>query len=109
MSTVTHIQVPPRLHALVATTLLLERLDRLPRSSATAEQYQGVVRQLGRLLDEAEGDAMLQTLLERFPSLAELHENRHYAEAGLCRSPLDAAVQAEAAALDVIQRLRSRH
>jgi hypothetical protein len=109
MSTVTHIQVPPRLHALVATTLLLERLDRLPRSSASAEQYQGVVRQLGRLLDEAEGDAMLHKLLERFPSLAELHENRHYAEAGLCRSPLDAAVQAEATTQDIIRRLRSRH
>jgi hypothetical protein len=41
------------------------------------------------------------------PAPAELHENRHYAEAGLCRSPLEAAVEAELVARDLLARLRA--
>lgn len=102
------VQIPARLHALAVTALLLERLDRSPHSAsgASAEQYQGLVRQIDHLLDEAESEPALPQLLERLPALAELHENRHYAEAGLCRSPLDAAVQAEQAAAELIRRVR---
>ena len=41
------------------------------------------------------------------PALAELHENRHYELAGLCRSPLDAMVHAEREAQDLLGRFRS--
>lgn len=98
------IRIPNRLHVLAATALLLERLEHMPRS-ASPGQYRGLVRQLGALLDEAEGDPVLPTLLDRLPSLAELHENRHYAEAGLCRSPLEAAVSAEREAGALMRRL----
>ena len=99
------IRIPNRLHALAATAMLLERLEHTPRS-AIPGQYRGLVRQLGSLLDEAEGDPALHKLLDRLPSLAELHENRHFAEAGLCRSPLDAAVGAEREVTALFERLK---
>lgn len=108
MSSDTTIRIPPRLQVLAATALLLEKLERLPRS-ASAAQYQGVVTQLHSLLDEAGDEPALQALLDGLPALAELHENRHYAQAGLCRSPLDAAVQAERQVHDLLQRLRTHH
>lgn len=108
MSSDTTIRIPARLQVLAATAMLLERLERQPRS-ASAGQYQRLVTQLHGLLDEAEGEPALKTLLDGLPALAELHENRHYAQAGLCRSPLDAAVQAERQAQDLLQRLRTHH
>ena len=108
MTSDTQIRIPARLHALAATAMLLERLEQMPRS-ASAAQYRAVVRQLDTLLDEAEDEPSLQPLLDGLPGLAELHENRHYAAAGLCRSPLDRAVQAEQLARDLLDRLRQRH
>ncbi len=108
MSTDTTLHVPARLQVLAVTAMLLERLERRPQG-ASADQYQGVVRQLGQLLDEAEGDPGLPALLDQLPALAELHENRHYAHAGLCRSPLVAAVEAERDAHSLLERLRRVH
>lgn len=108
MTTESTIRIPARMQVLAATALLLERLDQLPRG-ASASQYQGVVRQVGQLLDEADGDPSLTALLDRLPSLAELHENRQYAVAGLCRTPLPAAVASERAARELIDRIRIRH
>ena len=102
------LRIPVRMQVLAATALLLERLDQLPRS-ASAAQYQGLVRQLQQLLQDADGEPSLQPLLEGLPGLAEVHENRHYAVAGLCRSPLPAAVAAEQAARELISRIRVRH
>lgn len=106
MSSEITIRVPARLQMLAATAMLLEKLERLPRS-ASAAQYQGVVRQLQQLLDEAEDDPGLESLLRQLPALAELHENRHYAQAGLCRTPLDVAIVAEQEARQLLQRLHS--
>lgn len=105
MSSDTTIRIPARLQTLAATAMLLEKLERLPRS-ASAGQYLGLVGQVHRLLDDADGDPALDNLLERLPALAELHENRHYALAGLCRSPLEDAVQAEQQAHALIERVR---
>lgn len=102
------IRIPARLQALAATAMLLERLERAPRS-ASADQYQRLVRQLDTLLAEAEDEPALLSLVDRLPALAELHENRHYAAAGLCRSPLDAAVDAERATHSLLTRIRQRH
>ena len=107
MTSDTQIRIPARLHALAATAMLLERLEQLPRS-ASAEQYRAVVQQLNTLLDEADNEPTLGSLLDGLSGLAELHENRHYAEAGLCRSPLDTAVQAEQLARDLLDRLRNK-
>lgn len=103
MSADSVIRIPTRLQVLAATAMLLERLDHLPRS-ASAQQYQGLVRQVDRLLDEAEGEPSLQALLDGLPGLAELHENRHYAVAGLCRAPLTTSVASERIARDLIDR-----
>lgn len=111
MAPVTTVRITPRLNSLAATAVLLEKLERTPRS-ATAGQYCALVEQLATLLDAAEdstdpADAQsLQTLLEGLPALAELHENRRYAAAGLCRSPLEAAVAAELQTRELIARLR---
>jgi hypothetical protein len=107
MTSDTQIRIPARLHALAATAMLLERLEQMPRS-ASAEQYRAVVQQLNTLLDEADDEPTLGSLLDGLPGLAELHENRHYADAGLCRSPLDTAVQAEQLARDLLDRLRQK-
>ncbi len=99
------LRIPARLHVLAATALLLERLEQLPRT-ASADQYLGLVRHVERLLTAAEGDPSLLPLLDGLPALAELQENRHYATAGLCRSPLAAAVRSERLTLDLLERLR---
>jgi hypothetical protein len=59
MTTESTLRIPARLQVLAATALLLERLDQLPRS-ASAGQYQGLVRQVDRLLDDADGEPSLQ-------------------------------------------------
>ena len=100
-------RIPARLHALAATALLLERLEQVPRS-ASADQYRSLVQQLERLLAAAAGDPALDALLEHLPALAELHENRHYGVAGLCRSPLPAVVESERQTLRLLERLRCR-
>jgi hypothetical protein len=98
-------RIPTRLQVLAATAVLLERLEQQPRT-ASADQYRALVQQLERLLAAADGDPALDTLLESLPALAELHENRHYGVAGLCRSPLSALVPSERLTLDLLERLR---
>jgi hypothetical protein len=94
MGSTTPIFIPARLQSLAATASLLERLERQPlRASAT--QYRDVARLLDSLLTEAAPGAELDALLGASPALAELYENQHYAQAGLCRSPLEAGLKAE--------------
>ncbi len=75
---------------------LLQRLDQSPQAVDGA-QYREVVQRLAQALEQADHDSV-QALLAHFPSAAELYENLHYAHAGLCRSSLDPALAAEAAA-----------
>ncbi|MBK6471905.1 MAG: hypothetical protein IPF94_14615 [Betaproteobacteria bacterium] len=103
MSIETRHPLPARLHTLAALAGLLERLEAAP-SSASAEQYRGVARQVQVLLAEAEPDEHLQRLLNAAPHSAELYENLRYDIAGLCRSPLEAALNAELAATAAIRQ-----
>lgn len=103
MSIETRHPLPARLHTLAALAGLLERLEAAP-SSASAEQYRGVARQVQALLAEAEPDDHLQRLLNAAPHTAELYENLRYDIAGLCRSPLETALNAELAATAAIRR-----
>lgn len=107
MTAPAYLQLPPRLHALAAMASLLERLERQPRS-ASAAQYQGVIEQLKQLLGQAQPGAELQALLSVAPATAEIYENLHYAEAGLCRSPLEASLNAELAASAALARAAGR-
>lgn len=93
----TTLRLPASLHALAAMAGLLERLERQPRQ-ASAAQYRGVAQQVSQLLTEAEPGAALDALIALAPATAELYENLQYVHAGLCRSPMQAALNAELAA-----------
>ena len=97
--------LPARLNPLAAMALLLQRLDEQPRQ-ASAEQYRGVARQVLTLLATAEPDPHLDALLAAAPAAAELYENMRYELAGLCRAPLEAALNAELAAASAIAKAR---
>ena len=88
--------IPSRAHLSVAFMLasLLERLEHstLPVGAA---QYRSIVGHLSSELGQLSGERDLTALLDRFPATAELYENLQYAQAGLCRSDLDAATRAE--------------
>lgn len=97
------LQSPSRTAAVLAQ--LLERLDASP-VPVDAHQYLTVAARLAGLL--AEPDVDWAPLLEQSPAAARLYENLHYAEAGLCRSPLDRAMAAELAARAAIDAARTR-
>jgi hypothetical protein len=93
---------------LAVAVLLAQLLERLDRSSVAvgAEQYRSVVRHLAEEFEQLHTDGGLTKLLDAFPSAAELYENLNYQHAGLCRSPLDASLDAEQRARAVIERAR---
>jgi hypothetical protein len=105
-SAVTTIQVPASLQPLAAMGLLLERLERMPRSTASAAQYREVALKSQVLLAEAEPGPALDALLGVMPALAELYENLHYDHAGLCRHALEPASAAELATRELLVKLR---
>lgn len=98
--------LPSRLHTLAAMAGLLERLEASP-STASAEQYLGVARQVRALLAQAEPDGHLHLLLNAAPHTAELYENLRYEVAGLCRAPLEVALNTELAATAALNRARA--
>ncbi len=97
--------LPQRFRVLLTLAQLLERLER-NLGPGSAEQYRSVVDHLSKELVQVEPGEDLHVLLDSFPATAELYENLHYAHAGLCRSPLDASLDAELRAKNVIQRLQ---
>lgn len=106
-STPRALHVPPELRTLAVTALLLERLERMPRTAAqgaaSADQYRSVVQRVALLLADAPAGDALQRLLATFPATAQVYENLHYDTSGLCRSPLDVALQAELSATAALQ------
>lgn len=95
------LQTPTQTTAVLAQ--LLERLD-ASRVSVDAHQYRTVVERLAQSLANSEVD--WSPLLAQSPAATEIYENLHYAEAGLCRSPLDLAAATELAAREAIERAR---
>ena len=81
---------------------LLDVLDHHPRG-ADAAQYRAVAVSLAHELTRLDQDT-LALLLKSSPAAAELYENLHYDHAGLCRSDLDAAMQAELQAKEALGR-----
>jgi hypothetical protein len=92
---------------LVVLAQMLERLDRSAQA-VDAEQYRTVASRLAAELDAAPRDAALDRVLEAFPAAAQLYENLNYRHAGLCRSPMDAALAAELAARAAIDGARRK-
>ena len=90
---------------LVTLARMLERLDR-SGVAVDPKQYRAVVDSLTDVLRAVPRDAALDAVLDASPSTAEVYENLHYQHAGLCRSPLEAALNAELAARAVIDAAR---
>ena len=100
-----------RVEHVVALAQLLERIEQSPNRSANGvgpQQYRNLVQQLQQALAQPLPQEVLNAILNAAPATAALYENLHYAEAGLCRSPLDAAMRAEMAACDAIAAARAK-
>jgi hypothetical protein len=95
---------------LTVTHVLAELLERLERSAEPvgAEQYLSVVQHLVHELGDVEPGQALAALLDTHPAAAELYENVNYQYAGLCRSALDASLDAERQARQAIHLAMSR-
>jgi hypothetical protein len=97
--------LPERFRVLLTLSQLLQRLERNV-TPTSADQYRSVVTHLSTELAEAEPGEDLNILLDTFPATAQLYENLQDAHAGLCRSPLDASLDAELQAQQAIRRLQ---
>ena len=93
---------------LTVVALLAGLLGRLESSTTAVSptQYREVVSRLSNALIEADAHPQLRAVLDAHPAAAELYENLHYDQAGLCRSPLDAALSAEMRAVKAIETAR---
>ena len=105
---------PPSLPTDLAARLktaatLAELMQRVEASTKPigADQYRRLAQHLLRLLDGLALDTRLDALLGAFPAAAVLYENARYAQAGLCRSPLDSSLRSELAARGVIDKARA--
>jgi hypothetical protein len=99
--------VKTRLETVIALARLLERVERSGQAPHP-EQYRALVDQLGQALDaELPADA-LKAVLDAFPAAVEVYENRHYAQSGLSRSPLERSVATEMLASQVLHRIAAR-
>ena len=90
--------------------MLARMLERLDRSSVAVDpqQYRGVVEHLSEVLRSVPHDAALEAVLSASPATAELYENLQYQHAGLCRSALEPALNAELAARAAIDAARRK-
>jgi hypothetical protein len=95
--------LPAQLRTVAALAQLLERLDR-STERVDAAQYRSVAQRLGELLSQAAPGPLLDHLLNLFPSAAEAYENVRYEHAGLCRMPLELALNTELQARAAIDR-----
>jgi hypothetical protein len=90
---------------LIMLARMLERLDR-SEVAVDPQQYRVVVDHLADTLRTAPHDAGLEAVLDGSPATAELYENLQYEHAGLCRSPMEAGLNAELDARAVIDKAR---
>ncbi|HMC15521.1 MAG TPA: hypothetical protein VKI18_07820 [Albitalea sp.] len=95
---------------LIVIHTLAQLLERLERSAVPVgpEQYRSIVLHLVEQFDDIQPDDQLRAVLDTHPAAAELYENLNYRHAGLCRSPLDAALGAEIRAREAIARAMRR-
>lgn len=95
---------PAHLVPVITLANLLERLE----SSAVPvdpDQYRVIVERLTHALDGISPDDAFRAVLNHYPAASELYENLNYAHAGLCRSPLEAALQAELRTRELLARV----
>ncbi len=99
------LRIPERYRVLLTLAQLLERFERrlVPGS---ADQYRSVVAHLSQELAQVKPGEEFEALLGVFPATAELYENLQYRHAGLCRSPLEASMEAELRTRELFDRLQ---
>lgn len=97
------VTLPAEFTVVVALAKLFQKLEAAPEAVAPS-QYRAVAERLAQALREAPAGEALDALLRAFPAAAELYENVQYAHAGLCRQPLEAALNAELLAREAIAR-----
>lgn len=107
MKSDTRLDLPSHLATVEMLSGLLERLER-SREPVGPQQYRSVVDRLSAELRERQGDPALDALLRHFPAASELYENLQYEHAGLCRSPLEAALSAELATRALLGKAAGR-
>ena len=95
----------PSRSSLTTVHVLAALLERLENSKVPvgAEQYRSVVLHLVDEFNDV-SDQGLGALLDAHPAAAQVYENVNYAYAGLCRSPLESSLSAEALARTAIER-----
>lgn len=86
---------------------LAQLLERLENSAApiSADQYRSVVSHLADELQTVQPGPELDAVLNSFPAAAQLYENQRYAQAGLCRSPLEVSLNTEQQARSALARV----
>ena len=101
-------QAAAQADALKTAITLAELLHRVEASTQAigAAQYQRLAQHLTHLLAALPPSAQLSALLNTFPAAAVLYENARYAQAGLCRAPLDVSLDSELQARSLIGRAR---
>lgn len=107
MQAAKYIRIPERLRVVAGLAQLLERLG-TNAPDIGAAQYQSIVRHLSDELGRTETDDALNAVLALFPATAEVYENLHYAQAGLCRTPLELSFDTELQARAAIERAARR-
>jgi hypothetical protein len=88
------LQIPRGLATLVASAVMLRRVER-SQEPLDPRQYMALASQVIAVLRATPQGDGLQAVLSAFPSTSELYENANYEHAGLCRSPLEFALGAE--------------
>ena len=103
----------PTVSNLAIIAQLFERMDR-SAASVDPAQYRAVAGRLGEMLEASSSQSSdasaaqreREEVLDAFPAARELYENMRYADAGLCRSPLQQAIDSEVKAHDLLERIR---
>lgn len=98
----------PVIPSLTVTHVLAEMLEKLDNSGVPVDpdQYRMVADRLAEALRHTPPGEGLSALLDTHPAAVALYENLHYQHAGLCRTPLDAALAAEMAAKQALAKAR---
>lgn len=95
--------LPESLQTVLSLARLLQRLE-ASREPVSADQYRSVVVHLDDALQQAPAGDVLDAILAASPAAADVYENLNYAQAGLCRTPLDVSMRAELAAREALAR-----
>ena len=105
MRSTSPVEIPARLSKLVNLAQSLEYVEQ-GGVAMDADQYRSLVRQLADELREVPQDEALDLILSSFEATRVLYENLQYRHAGLCRSPLEKALNTEIAARNLLGKFR---